>query len=151
MAEVHLARLVLAIDERVKLTKVSDVPAYMAKKGLSASPQEVGWVMALSNTLEVYSLVEVARGTTCDLPIHIPIMLSAVLAAGTDRFVFIHSHPGSSAAPSNTDIELTQRIADAADACDLRLEDHYIVTPDPEVWMSLREAGLFEVVDDDAS
>jgi DNA repair protein RadC len=61
--------------------------------------------------------------------------------------VFIHNHPGSSASPSNPDIYLTQRIADAATACDLRLEDHYIVTPDPEVWMSLRQAGLYEVTD----
>jgi DNA repair protein RadC len=147
VGEVRLSRLELRVDERVKLSGVADIPRYMAQRGLSLAPQETGWVLTLNNNLEVYSLVEVAKGTTCDLPVHIPTMLSAVLASGTDRFVFIHNHPGSSASPSNPDIYLTQRIADAATACDLRLEDHYIVTPDPEVWMSLRQAGLYEVED----
>lgn len=159
----QLARLELVVTEKVPLEHHEGIVAYvhtngdvphpgsiaraMAKMGLSRSPQEVGWVLAINNSTEAYSLVEVARGTTCELPIHKPTLYSAVLAAGTDRFVFIHNHPGSSIEPTETDIELTQDLADGADILGMRLEDHYIISNDPDEYFSLRSHGLYQVDD----
>ena len=111
--------------------------------GLSRGPQEVGWVLAYSNELRLHTFVEVARGTQRQLPIHMPTLLGAVLASGTDRFAFVHSHPGGDVRPSQQDLRVTQLIADAATACGLYLDDHFIVTNDPHKYLSLEKAGYY--------
>lgn len=131
----------------VELPTPGRVARYLSRLGLSKSPQEIGWVLALSNKLDAYALIEVARGGNCRLAINKPSLFAAVLATGTDRFVFIHNHPGSDPEPSDDDIDMTQEIAEGADLLGLRFEDHYIVTADPASYSSLRAMGLYEVID----
>lgn len=160
----QLARLELNVTEKVPLEHHEGITSYvhehgdvphpgviartMAKLGLSRAMQEVGWVLAINNSTEAYHLVEVARGTTCELPVHKATLYSAVLTAGTDRFVFIHNHPGSAITPTQADIDLTQEIAEGSDLLGLRLEDHYIISADPNEYFSLRAHGLYEVTID---
>jgi DNA repair protein RadC len=110
--------------------------------GLSTSPQEVGWVVAFDGDANVYTIVEVARGSTRRLPIHMPSLLSAVLVSGADRFMFIHNHPGANIEPSQEDLLLTQQIAVAAASVGLYFEDHLIVTSSGD-FTSLRMRGLY--------
>jgi DNA repair protein RadC len=39
----------------------------------------------------------------------------------------VHNHPSGSAEPSRQDIELTERVAEAAKLFDMRLLDHVII------------------------
>jgi len=86
----------------------------------------------------------VARGTSRNLPVHIPTLLAAVLTSGADRFVFVHNHPGGTPAASDLDIDLTQIISDAAATCGLYFEDHFIVTDDPAKYLSMVKAGIYK-------
>lgn len=120
-------------------TVVSQALSYL---GLSRSPQEVGWIMAFDTSGEGMAIVEVARGSSRGLPLHMPTLLSAVITTGCDRFIFIHNHRNDPT-PSDEDIELTERMADAAARVGLYFEDHIIVTNDEDVYLSFRKEGLF--------
>lgn len=143
--ESRLARLELRYtDKRYDFpTGKQKVAAALYEWGLSRGPQEVGWVVAFDADFRVHTFIEVARGTQRLLPIHMPTLLGAVLASGTDRFMFVHSHPGSMLQPSEADMVLTKQISDAAAVCGLYFEDHLIVTNDPTQLFSFKMNGLY--------
>lgn len=145
--EVRFARLELRYerDARILPKTKKAIATALYDWGLSKGPQEVGWVVAVDGQNRVHTIIEIARGTARRLPIHMPTLLGAVLASGTDRFVFVHSHPGArKMEASDVDITLTQQIADAAAACGLYFEDHWIVTNDPMSLFSFEEHGMYE-------
>jgi DNA repair protein RadC len=43
------------------------------------------------------------------------------------QIVLVHNHPSGSVEPSRHDVELTERVAEAAKLFDIRLLDHVIV------------------------
>lgn len=129
--------------DQVEQPTPGTVSRLLHKMGVSRSPQEVGWVLTAGNSGHVHSLVEVARGTARKLQLHLPTIIGAVVVSGADRFVFIHNHPGKVVTPSKADIALTQQISDAATVAGLYLEDHLIVTPHPDVYLSMKHAGYF--------
>lgn len=97
--------------------------------GFSKQPQECMWIVAYDATMAVRTVVEIARGMHITVDVHIPTMMGAVIAAGCERFMLVHNHPAGFATPSQADYELTSKVMDAANACGLFFEDHYIVTP----------------------
>lgn len=112
--------------------------------GLSKSTQETGYVVAFDGMRNVRIVIEVARGTSGGLDIHIPTVLRAVLMSGADRFVFIHTHPTGNAVPSPADTETTEVLSRAAASIGLVFEDHIIVTPKRNVYYSYVQQGLYE-------
>jgi DNA repair protein RadC len=111
--------------------------------GLSRSPQETGYIVAFDGMRNVRTVVEVARGTSGTLDIHIPSVLRAVLLCGGERFAFIHTHPTGNAMPSPADTTTTEVLARSAAQIGLVLEDHIIVTPKRDVYFSFAEQGLY--------
>lgn len=107
------------------------------------APQEVAWVVTVDSHARVYTLVEVGRGTPRSIHLHIPTMLQAVLTAGTERFIYVHSHPSGSPIPTPVDIDTTEAIAEAAALCGIQLADALVITRDPKQYTSLVKAGLF--------
>jgi DNA repair protein RadC len=144
MLDMRLARIELRYERHESLPpKTEQFVQVLHRWGLSTSPQEVGWVLCFSYEREIHSFIEVARGTQRRLPIHLPSLLGAVLVSGTDRFAFIHSHPGGNTTPSDADLDVTEQIANAASTCGLYFEDHIIVTNDPSKWLSMKKEGLY--------
>lgn len=117
--------------------------ALLKRLGLSASPQECVWVVAYDSQHNLRTLVEIARGSHLGAQVHVPTLLSAVLASGAERFMLIHNHPNGSAQPSNGDVALTLAVASAAKTCWMYLEDHLIVTPNERSWYSFVQSGVY--------
>ena len=82
-----------------------------------------------------------ARGSYNDVVVSISAILSAVLVAGTDRFLVVHNHPSGDVEPSEMDVKLAQKIATAANACGLTFEDHVIIGP-PDRYYSMVVSGI---------
>ena len=111
--------------------------------GLSKSPQETGYIVAFDGMRNVRTVIEVARGSSGTLDIHIPSALRAVLLSGGDRFTLVHTHPTGNATPSPSDTEVTRTLQIAAAQVGLILEDHIIVTPKLDSYFSFAEKGLY--------
>lgn len=63
-----------------------------------------------------------------------------VLLTNCHSIIIAHNHPGGSAKPSMDDIKTTEKIKEAAQLLDIRLNDHIIVTE--EDYYSFSQAGI---------
>lgn len=132
------ATVELHVTEESKELKI---PKLLHDLGLSTQTQECFWVLAYDAALNVRSVVEVARGTYSRVKVHLPAIFTAVLAAGTDRFMVAHNHPTRETKPTQKDIDLTVAIMRGANSLGLFFEDHIIVTPSKGFY-SFQQAGL---------
>jgi len=144
MVDVH--RFV-SIVQVVRDTRPSteDVPTLLDTWGLTHATQECFWVIAFDLAKDLKTVTEVARGGFHDQVVYIPTVLSAVLAAQTDRFWVAHNHPAGPVSPSEEDIDLTETIMAASNVVGLSFEDHVIVGP--EGWFSMADEGILVPVD----
>lgn len=71
-------------------------------------------------------------------------VLPTLLRASAEALLLVHNHPSGVLRPSRADILFTQRMAEAAQICGLRLMDHVIVAGGG--WLSMRDAGLLEAL-----
>lgn len=132
----------VTIEQVVRATQpeTADLRTLFMEWGLTKSTQEAMWVIAIDADLGLKTIVEVARGGFHDVLVYPPNVLSAVLAAQTNRFYVAHNHPAGSVKPTREDIDLTASIMSAANAAGLSFEDHIITGPDG--WFSFYDEGL---------
>lgn len=90
----------------------------------------------------------VAIGTISHCPVSVAEILRFVLLSGGETFIVSHNHPSGDPSPSQDDVALTRRLADAARTCGLRLLDHVIVAdpswgvPTGAPYVSFVDTGL---------
>lgn len=140
------ATVKLEIHRSEQLPDTAHLRDLMKKWGMQLNAQETFWVVAFDGAQNMRSVIEVARGSYSDVVVSISAILSAVLVAGTDRFMVVHNHPSGEVEPSELDIRLTQKIANAANACGLTFEDHVIIGP-PDRYYSMVTAGIMVISD----
>jgi DNA repair protein RadC len=138
----QLAVLRLDIVKVEKLPQGSRSVAKLCQDwGLGKEPQEVLWVIAYDLNSNIRTVVEVARGGHSELYVHIPSVLTAVLATGAIAFTLAHNHPAISVVPSVSDHDLSLKVMEAANTVGLIYEEHIIVGPTDE-YFSFVDAGL---------
>lgn len=120
---------------------IAGLAALCIEMGLHQQTQECFWVIAGDEQGNLHQVTEINRGTGFNVDVHLPAMLTAVVASGSTAFSVAHNHPTQSAAPSVGDMELTHAVMAAANACGLLFEDHVIVEPNGSSF-SFRAAGL---------
>ena len=57
----------------------------------------------------------------------VKVILKRAIELLASQIVLVHNHPSGSAEPSRQDMELTERISEAAKLVDMRLLDHVII------------------------
>lgn len=138
------ATLDLKVSKYLEVPDTQDLPEFFEQHGMHDHAQEVFWVITYDAMRNMRTAVEVARGSYTDVVVSIPAVLSAVLAAGTDRFMVVHNHPNGDPEPSAMDLNLTQKIANAASTCGLFFEDHVVIAP-PNKTYSMVGKGLMVI------
>jgi DNA repair protein RadC len=136
MVEVRLVPI-----REVAVPPPPDLAALLRELGMTDLVQEAVWVIAYDAITNARTIVEVARGGYHDVQVHIPTVMSAVLLAGTDRFIMAHNHPSGDVDPTSNDMILTHRVMDAANASGIYFEDHLIVGPHGKFY-SMARTGL---------
>jgi DNA repair protein RadC len=117
-----------------------DVIGMCEKEGMFAASQEVFWIVTYGAETELRSVIEIARGNYYQVAVSIPIILSALAAAGTDRFWLMHNHPSGNVEPTKQDVTLSKRIMAVANLADAYLEDHIIIGPPARIY-SMKDHG----------
>jgi DNA repair protein RadC len=138
--EAAFTRVSLTVERTVKLDALTDLTSLLGTLGLSGSAQEQLWVIALDSLNQVRNITVVSVGTYHDCFVSVPTILSPVLLSATDRFIIAHNHPNGRSAPTDDDIDLTQRVDAASRIMDLSFDDHIIVSPSGS-WSSMRTLG----------
>ncbi len=122
-----------------------DLVRLLDKWGLTKEPQECGWVIAYDANLNIRNVTEVTRGGHADMDIHIQPVLTAVLALGAIKWIFVHNHPTMTVTPSISDGITTHKLMAASNACGLVMEDHLIIAPTGDYY-SFYDAGMIQRV-----
>ena len=105
------------------------VVSLLRRSALDRQAQEVFVVLPHRSDLATCGPIEVHRGQFDRVKLSVPVILSAVLAAGVDRFSIAHNHPGSDARPSAEDANVLAKLSEAAKTVGLELLSSYIITP----------------------
>lgn len=136
----------VTVELRVTRTRKTPHPAnlrsLLLEWGMTLGIQESLWVISYDGVRNLRQVNQVAVGTYHNVVVSIPAILSAVLLAGTDRFIVVHNHPNGVVTPTELDVQLTDKIYRAAAQVGLYFEDHIIVAP-PDQWYSMVAGGEF--------
>ena len=80
-----------------------------------------------------------ARGTVDHVPVYPREVVKRALELNASALILVHNHPSGDPTPSESDIQMTLQIEDAARALGITLHDHLIIGKETE--LSLRSAG----------
>jgi len=82
---------------------------------------------------------EQSRGTVDHVPVYPREVVKRALELNACAMILVHNHPSGDPTPSESDIQMTNQIRDAAEALDIQLHDHLIIGKSQE--LSFRSAG----------
>lgn len=83
---------------------------------------------------------EQARGTVDHVPVYPREIIRRALELNASALILVHNHPSGDPTPSEADITMTARIAQAADSMGITIHDHLIIGKSRE--LSFRSEGL---------
>lgn len=83
---------------------------------------------------------EQAKGTVDHVPVYPREVAKRALELNASAVILVHNHPSGDPTPSQSDIEMTNRVNAACEALDLTLHDHLIIGKSRE--LSFRADGL---------
>ena len=84
--------------------------------------------MLLNNNARILHLSHLSTGGLAETTVDVRMLLKEALLHDATCFILVHNHPSGNMRPSHYDEELTQRLNRAAQAINLRMIDHVIVT-----------------------
>ena len=85
------------------------------------------WALYLASSGKVIERMRVSQGGVQATVVDSKLVLKRAIELLASQIVLVHNHPSGSAEPSRQDIELTERVAEAAKLFDMRLLDHVII------------------------
>ena len=80
------------------------------------------------------------RGTVDHTPVYPREVVKRALELGASALILVHNHPSGDPTPSRADIEMTNQIAKAASALNIRVHDHIVIGKAHEA--SFKSLGL---------
>lgn len=110
------------------------------KPRLADLPHEEFWVLLLNHGNKIIGEKQVSEGGVAATIVDPKKVFKIALDEGASNIILVHNHPSGNAKPSQSDIDLTERLANAGKMLDLRVIDHLIVTE--EGYYSFGDEGL---------
>jgi DNA repair protein RadC len=127
-AAMELGRRVALADGLASETITSDADVVRIMEPLLASLQhEECWALYLASSGRVVERLRISQGGVQATVVDCKLIIKRAIELLATQIVLVHNHPSGSAEPSRQDIELTERVAEAAKLFDMRLLDHVII------------------------
>lgn len=129
VAAFELARRVALCDlsYAANLRGPDDV-ARQARALFGDLPQETFAVLGLDARQRVRLVQRVALGSLAQVDVHPREVFRPLVRAGMHAAILVHNHPSGEPDPSESDIELTRRLAEVGRVVGIPVLDHVIVT-----------------------
>lgn len=128
-----------AVREKETLRGVYPV-VEMARARMSGLPREELWMALVDTRLRLIHWERVAQGTLNATHFYPQEIIRESLKRHAWGIILVHNHP-TGTAPSQSDIDITHKLIAAAEAVDLYLVEHIVVTSNN--YYGLREEGIF--------
>lgn len=138
-------RVYLAWDhenrEAISITRPEHAYA-LVKDELAGSDRERFLSVLLSTRNTVIGIETVGIGTIDSCRVTARELFKSALLANAHSVILCHSHPSGDVTPSDDDLALTRRIAEAGDIMGIAVLDHLIIGRDG--YTSLKEMGVLK-------
>ena len=82
----------------------------------------------------------IGRGSTKEVPVYPSLIMGRALGLNSTAIIIAHNHPSGDPEPSDSDIQMTRALIEAARVLDIAIHDHVIVARSGIA--SMRELGL---------
>lgn len=114
----------------IKITKIgSSRDAFELLRPLMGElPHEEFWIVYLNNSNKVIHTAQLSKGGITGTLVDVRLVLRQALELGAVAMILAHNHPSGTLKPSSADKQLTQKLATACAALDVKVLDHLIVT-----------------------
>lgn len=109
---------------------------------LAGLRHEEMWALYLSSANGVIEKTRVSQGGVKSLIVDYKLIIKRAIEVLASSLIIVHNHPSGIAVPSAEDIEITNRISDAAALFDIMLVDHLIITDGASY--SFHQSGLMK-------
>ena len=105
---------------------------------LAAELDERFAVLFLTNQYRLISFQRLFRGTINSSQVHIRVIARKALELNAAALILAHNHPSGIAEPSSADQRITTSIKKAMELFDVKVLDHFIVSPDESCSFAMR-------------
>ncbi len=126
-AEIGKRRMMEDCKDIPQFRTGADVLKFMTPH-LQTLTHEKSWVLLLNNNARLLHFAQLSTGGLTETMVDVRMLLKIALLHDATSFILVHNHPSGNMRPSRYDEELTQRVGRAAQAVNLRMIDHVIVT-----------------------
>lgn len=127
-AAIELGRRVAVAKATTHDTIASDADVVrIMEPVLGALQHEECWALYLASSGRVLERQRISQGGVQATVVDSKLILKRAIELLASQIVLVHNHPSGSAEPSRQDMELTERISEAAKLVDMRLLDHVII------------------------
>jgi len=129
-------------EEAKKITKITSSKNCfdLLQPILGELPHEEFWVLYLNNANTVLHKSQLSKGGITGTLVDVRLVLKVALEYGAVGLILAHNHPSGTLKPSVSDQTITDKLKIAAQALDIKVLDHIIVTQ--KDYFSFADEGL---------
>ena len=98
--------------------------------GLNEATEEYMYLLCLNCRGKITAIHEVAHGTLSDCPMSSRSVFARALLSSAASIIVAHNHPSGDPSPSQSDIDVTEKLKKAGILMDIPVIDHLIIASD---------------------
>jgi len=121
--------------------KTPDEVVSLVKGRLRGKKKEHFLVLLLDTRGQLIKFSEISIGSLDTSIVHPREVFKEAISASAASVIFVHNHPSGDPQPSEDDIKLTERLAQAGEIMGIDVLDHIIICD--KNYLSLKREGLF--------
>ena len=129
----------LAVALERKSIKSSEAVFNVIQPQIGDLPHEEFWVLYLNNHNKMMRSVCISKGGITGTVVDIRQIFNIALREQATSILLAHNHPSGNIKPSQADLNLTKKIAEAGKVLDIAVLDHLIITE--KAYYSFRDEG----------
>ncbi|MEJ1223025.1 RadC family protein [Sediminicola sp. 1XM1-17] len=113
-----------------KITKItsSNCVFELLQPFMGELPHEEFWIVYLNNANKVVHSALLSKGGITGTLVDVRLVLKRALELGAVGLILAHNHPSGTLIPSEADKQVTRKLQVAAEALDIKVLDHVIIT-----------------------
>ena len=127
--------------DKKPLVKTPDEVVGLVRGRLRGKKKEHFLMLLLDTRGQLIKTSEISVGSLDSSIVHPREVFKEAISASAASVIFVHNHPSGDPEPSEDDIKLTERLAQAGDIMGIDVLDHVIVGD--RDYLSLKSKGLF--------
>lgn len=117
-------------EEAQKITKITNSRSAfdLLQSSMGELPHEEFWIVYLNNSNKVIHTAQLSKGGITGTLVDVRLVLKRALELSAVALILAHNHPSGTLRPSAADKQITRKLQNAAEALDIKVLDHLIIT-----------------------